>query len=150
MSYSLIVVDVQSFFKAANLKRLRYNVKKEILTAIEDEASIVFVEFLGCGPTVNTLIELTDSYYKTYLVRKMEDDGSQDIYNLIFDNDLPSEHLKMCGVNTDVCVKATAIGLAGLFPDSQIEIIAKACHSSVDHKAGIKEMSLIPNIFINK
>lgn len=135
--YTLVVVDMQSTFEAANNKRVRNNCKREILQAIESNASIIFVEYIGEGPTIPSLVRLTDDYDRVFIVRKSTDDGSREVRKVIKDNKLPNRQIKVCGVNTDCCVADTVWGLAHKIKSAKIEVIPEACNSDNDHTYGL-------------
>ncbi|CAB4196762.1 Isochorismatase-like [uncultured Caudovirales phage] len=146
MSYTLIVIDVQSSFTAAKQKRVLTNCEKEIDKAIKNNCSIVFVEYFDCGKTSKRLTNLTINYRKTYIVTKYDDDGSPEILSLFKSNRLP-KNIKVCGVNTDACVLDTVCGLSNLkrFKSSKIEVISNACGSDYNHKNGLDQIAIFAN-----
>lgn len=135
--YTLVIVDMQATFGAANSKRVRANCKQEIVKAMESGAAIIFVEYIGQGPTIPSLVKLTDDYDRVFITRKSRDDGSQEVRSVIYNNKLPSHRIKVCGVNTDCCVLKTVYGLEDLMNPSKMKVIASACNSTWDHAYGL-------------
>src|SRR5574337_1932066 len=125
MSYSLIVVDMQDYFLASRLKRVQNNCIREIKKAMDDNATIVFVEFDGYGPTIPQLTSLVKNkkYKKSHTVLKNMDDGGQPIHKLLVKRHLPRRNLKVCGVNTQYCVLSTIEGLMSRLKESSIEVV---------------------------
>lgn len=152
MPYTLVIVDMQASFSAANNKRVRDNCKHEIIKATDKGGAIIFVEFIGCGRTIPGLVKLTDDYNRAFIVRKDDEDGSREVHKVIKDNKLPSRRIKVCGVNTDQCVLATVCGLNSLMKQTNIEVITKACnsYSNHDHESGLKYMEKLPKVILNK
>lgn len=150
MPYTLCVIDMQATFEAANNKRVRENCKREILQAMESNAPIIFVEYIGQGPTIPSLVKLTDDYDRVFITRKGDDNGSREVRKTIKDNKLPSRRIKVVGVNTDCCVLKTVYGLNRLMKQTKIEINPKACNSFSPscHKNGLDYMSKLTNVAI--
>jgi hypothetical protein len=150
MSYTLVVVDMQATFKAANNKRVRENCKQEIIKAMDSKAPIIFVEYIGQGPTIPSLVKLTDDYDRVFIIRKNDDDGSREVRKTIKNNKLPSRKIKVAGVNTDCCVLETVCGLNNSMKQTKIEINNKSCNSfsRYDHKNGLDFMGKLNNVTI--
>jgi hypothetical protein len=146
MSYTLVVVDMQAKFSAANDIRVLIEVEKEILKAMDSKSSIIFVEYRFNGPTIPSLVQLTDHYNRVFIVRKSNDDGSREVNKVIRDNRLPSRNIRICGVNTDYCVKSTVFGLSKKIKSAKLEVIAKACNSNGDHTYGLDRMKEVSKI----
>ena len=141
-----MVVDMQQDFNAANGKSVVSNCKKVIKQAMLDDASIIFLEYNGCGPTKYELFNLTDGYANTYVDIKDEDDGSLEVAVLIRKHKLNKNHIKVCGVNTDCCVASTVRGLTSRFLNANIEILASACASDWNHPSGLSALRKMPNV----
>ena len=141
---------MQATFGAANSRRVRENCKREILQAMESNASIIFVEYIGQGPTIPSLVKLTDDYDRVFITRKGDDNGSREVRKTIKDNKLPSRRIKVVGVNTDCCVLETVFGLNSSMRKTKIEINPKACNSfnSACHKSGLDYMATLSNVDI--
>lgn len=146
--YTLVLVDMQPYFEAANSRRVRANCKREIEKAMDRRAAIIFVEFNNCGPTVKSLIEMTDDYDRRFFAYKDCDDGSAEVSDVINVNGLAAKKLKVCGVNTDCCVKATVTGLTARLPNANIQVIGDACNSDYNHLLGIDSMKKMVNVSI--
>jgi nicotinamidase-related amidase len=135
--YTLIVVDMQETFRASTRDRVRKNCLREIEKAVKDDAHIIFLEYQHSGAT---LPELTKNLHtKCYFKTKSEDDGSSEVEGLVHLKKLP-KHFKVCGVNTDCCVRSTVQGLTARFPMATIDVIGDACDSDWYHQKGINDL----------
>jgi nicotinamidase-related amidase len=145
--YTLVIVDMQPAFNAANRDRVVSNCFREILLAIKNDFPILFLEFDGYYNTHQKLMgAVKSSGYANYYVRlKNEDDGSDQIRRVVFDHALP-KNFRVCGVNTDCCVASTVKGLAARYPDSIIEVIADACGSDWYHERGLAEIKKLQGL----
>lgn len=150
MSYSLIAIDMQPYFAAANDRNLLTACRKEIRKAIKNRASIIFVEYQDCGPTHSSLLRLSEGYDRLYSTTKWHDDGSNQVYDVICKNNLSSKRLKVIGVNTDCCVLATVGGLAWRLKSASIDVIAAACGSDYNHLSGLHSLSIIDGVKITR
>jgi nicotinamidase-related amidase len=156
--YTLVIVDMQSHFYAKEELEITKNLKREILGAINNQASIVFVEFDHSGPTLECLTKLPEQHgYRSYTIEKQQNDGSHEVGALVIDKSLPVKHFKVAGINTDYCIASTVIGLSNLFPDGVIEVIDNCCASlwsmygkpcNADHKNGLAMLKGIENVVI--
>lgn len=126
--YTLLCIDLQSKFNVHHHSRVVNNVEREIRQAIQDDAHIVIVEYEGCGPTVDQLADLARQHSKIYRVEKKGDDGSIEVMETIKQHRLPKQ-IKVCGVNTDVCVFSTIYSIHKHWPHASIEVVADACTS---------------------
>jgi hypothetical protein len=149
MNYTLAIIDMQHTFPASRIKRIRNNVAKEIRMAMKESAAIVFVEYLGCTPTYPELVSLTDKYESVQFVGKLQDDGSDEVFDCLKEFKYPTKHIRVCGVNTDQCVYGTVVGLAQRLPSSTLEVVSRSCNGYIDHKGGLKNLSTISNVFIS-
>lgn len=143
MSYVLLVIDMQTAFRAAKNKKTQKNCILEIKKAMDKEYPIVFLEYEECGKTLPTLLGvLTSSQYnKFYIVKKSSNDGSSKLLNFFKKKGLPRTDMRVCGVNTDCCVLETVEGLdAKLSKQFKIQVVEKACYSEYCHREGIEDM----------
>ncbi|SRR5579885_1444967 len=148
--YTLVVVDMQSSFEAANSRRVRENCKREIERAMEAGAAIIFVEYIGQGPTIPSLVKLTDDYDRVFITRKNDDDGSREVRKVIQDNRLPAKRIRVCGVNTDCCVFETVSGLTCKLKSVTLEVVADACNSDYQHLTGLNDMAKMSGVTIRR
>lgn len=150
MSYTILIVDMQSSFDAANGSRVQQSCKREILKAMRDNATIVFVEFDGNGPTLPMLTDLVKKakYKKTHYVIKYDDDGGTEVADYLRKKHLTRANMRVCGVNTNYCVLATVRGIKQHLNNSSLTIIADACASSTSygHKHGLDTMHQLNNV----
>jgi nicotinamidase-related amidase len=148
MPYTLVVVDFQYEFKASRKRKTIEACKNAIIKAINDEAVIVFLEYIGCGRTMKSLFNLVDTYESVHFIRKVGCDGSLEIK--VIENMLATEHFRVCGVNTDACVEETVLGLNSEYPEAVIEVLEQACNSDLSHEQGILNMLACKQVVINK
>ena len=141
--YTLVVVDMQPGFKSARGKRVRANCLREVQKARADRAPIIFLELSGYQPTHCDLVEVAHSNFA--ILEKSGDDGSEQVGREVRKNKWPKK-FKVCGINTDCCVKATVTGLTARFRMSKIEVVADACASDWYHNAGLNEMKKLDNV----
>lgn len=148
MSYTLVVIDVQPEFDAALNPNLRMACQKKLRVAKRKRADILFVEYEGAGNTYADLVEVVKDYSRAFWVEKYYDDGSQEVINAINHHSLRYKTLKVCGVNTDACVRDTVRGLSQKLSASKIKILANACYSDWNHQRGLEQMKSLPNVKI--
>ena len=132
--YTLVIIDMQPNFKAANNPRCVANCVREVKKAIEIGANIIVLEYAqrrneNGHKTKYPIRKLVQAYEKGYFITKDDDDGSYAIIDTgIFDSE---EHFRLCGVNLGACVSSTARGLRENFPSAQIEVVKDAVHQPV-------------------
>jgi nicotinamidase-related amidase len=141
MSYALVVVDMQYSFENSMNATLENNCIREILKAVKDNAPIIFLEYDGMDDTLESLTECVKNYKNYYIEVKYDDDGSEEVEQIVLNNKLPKRKFKVCGVNTDCCVADTVFGLTEKFPTAKVEVIEDACNSSWSHENGIARLS---------
>lgn len=142
MKYTLVVVDMQSRFNAANGERVRKNCLREIMKAIKNELPIIFLEWEGEEVTLPELTKPCKDNF--YVETKRTDDGSNEVQKLVIAHKLP-RNFRVCGVNTDCCVRATVVGLTARFSSATIDVIADACDSDWNHTGGLTCLSNMKN-----
>jgi nicotinamidase-related amidase len=154
MDYSLVIVDMQTGFVAANSRKTLKNCKREIRKAIKDDANIIFVEYNGCGRTIKELTEITDkiAYKKKFVAIKRKNSGAKIILKTMKKNNIPTTkhtNFRVCGVNTDACVLETVEDLARALRQRSynIEVILSACNSSYSHKDGVSDLKNLAKDF---
>lgn len=143
--YTLVVVDMQPDFNAANGARVTKNCLREINQAMKDKAFVIFLEYYGSGPTIKTLSDAVKTYSKAHFSTKHDDDGSDNVDVFIRKYKMKHNLIKVCGVNTDCCVRSTVEGLSCLYKRATIDVIADACDSDWNHSNGITMLKKIPN-----
>lgn len=140
MSYTLVVVDMQFSFSASRNPKTIRNCEKQILQAMKNKCPIIFLEFKDYGPTLPELATLVESYNKAYFLTKSENDGSEEVLELLKKKRLPRRTFKVCGVNTDFCVLETVSGLLCRFKRSNIAVIKSACNTIYSNRDGFQSM----------
>lgn len=150
MSYTLLVIDVQPYFDAANNRRVISNCKREIRKAMSDKAAIILVEYIGCGRSNSGITKMVEKYDRGFVVLKDDDDGSDEISNVIEHFKLPKSRIKVTGVNTNACVQDTVTGMVSKYANKRlsISIVADACNAMSDsgHVYGLRYMSALKKV----
>lgn len=124
---TLVVVDMQPIFPAARKPDVVVGVTKQVLHAMQNNWSIIFLEYKGSGPTHEGLLKLTKGYDRKARIRKTKDDGSQAIVRTLKRRrDFSEENFVVCGVNIDCCVWDTVSGLLNKLP-AHIRVVKDAC-----------------------
>jgi len=148
MNYSCIIVDMQPMFPASDSPSVQKACIREINKAMRDSAPIVFVEFDSHGHTLENLTDVVHKakYTKVWFVIKDQDDGSKEITELLRKNHCPTNQLRVMGINSDYCVRATVEGFHRELPNARIQVIGDACNSPYNHKMGLKTMSQLSQV----
>jgi nicotinamidase-related amidase len=127
---TLIVVDMQPHF----LEHIQEERERECICGCKNLIGsfrykglpIVFVEYSDngsdtrfYGKTIRELRKEVKDYANLYTVLKTRNDGSFWVHRLVRREKLPASFV-VCGVFLEYCVKATATGLAKMFPQSTV------------------------------
>lgn len=144
--YTLVIVDMQDGFAAANKNGLIKNCLREIQTAVECGAHIVYLEYSGCGDTFPELKEPVEKYEYHLLKKKFDDDGSPEVQEAVNEKGFMIGRFRVIGINTDWCVRSTVEGLRKRFPNSFVEVVIDACWSDSNHLKGVRLIRKIPHI----
>lgn len=152
MNYTLVIIDMQSIFAAANDKRVIDNCRQQIKKAIKDNAGIIFVEYFGGGKTISSLKQLVTGYKRTTTTIKRDNNGSTEIHRALKRRRFNSKNIKVCGVNTDYCVLETVEGLSYLNKIPSIKVISGSCNSftNTGHVHGLKMMKKLNNVSVTR
>ena len=124
--YVLCIIDMQPVgFGNSNI--IIEDVLDLVKEAVADKAFIVIAQFKGCGEThINIINEIQKYPYKEYVWHNKNDKSKpiQEVLKKVF-----VRQMKVCGVNTEYCVKDTVHGLAKKF-HIPIKVIEKACNGT--------------------
>ena len=129
---TLIVVDMLTGEQAANNEQLLQAVERQVAIARRMGWAVLFLstEPWRRGNVYPRLLKIVDGYAPRCFTRvKAFDNGSSEVMDACFDFNYPTEMFRVCGVNTDLCVRATVGGLLKLFPRSCFRVIREACAS---------------------
>ena len=123
-NYSLIVVDVQYRYRSP-AKNILKQVCKEIENAKKFNCNIFIVAMNSISNVYDEIIALTKIYKNVYKIVKNMNNGSEAILKrgIIVNGD----NIRICGVNTGICVCQTAFGLQSRLPNSSVKLIENAC-----------------------
>ena len=126
--YVLCIIDMQPL-GFVNLNLIIENVLQLVREAIVNKAFIIIAQFKCCGEThINIINELQKYPYKEYIWHN-KNDKSKLIHEVLNRLDIFVRQMKICGVNTEYCVKDTVPGLAKKF-HIPIKVIEKACNGT--------------------
>lgn len=132
MPATLVIVDMQPHFVAANTPGVIVGVTREILEAKRRKSGIIFLEYKPTdemGRTHEGLFSLIKGYPHKARVTKDDDDGSLEVVKALRRRGFAKHTLRVCGVNTDCCVYETIVGLLDRLDRSKIEVVKDACES---------------------
>ena len=136
--YTLVLVDVQPSFHAARHRPTLKAIKREVKMAKKRKLPVVLLELpkdVDGNPhlrTHSTITRLLERYKRHTIVKKQNSDGSHELLIECHRLRMERPRFRICGVNTDVCVLKTALGLAQYRPNSLIEVVQDACNSEYD------------------
>jgi len=145
---TLVVVDMQRYFSAANNRNTILACKREIKEAVKNKDWIIFLQYKDCGKTYRCLTRLAAGYKKKANLIKQEDNGALEIAAFALNNKFKCKNFKICGVNTTYCVHDTIVGLRRLFNNVKIKVVADACNDSneLSNFNGFKTLSKFTNV----
>lgn len=127
MPKTLVVIDMQPSFQAANSPQVIVGVTKQILEAKLNNWPIVVLEYDQCGSTHPALISLLKGYKHKSVITKKDDDGSKELIKCLQRRKFPESELLICGVNADCCVITTIYGILNKLTNTIIELSKEAC-----------------------
>lgn len=126
--YILCIIDMQPFgFNNSNL--VLPNVLRLVRRAVADQAFIVISHYKKCGATHPHIIQKLNAYPHQASIWHGKNDKSKPIQMALAAERIFVRQIKVCGVNTEYCVKATVHGLAKKY-NKPIKVIEKACHGT--------------------
>jgi hypothetical protein len=140
MNETLVIIDMQPQFGAANCPRTLEACKREIRHAMQECNGIVYVKYEGHGQIHRELTDLTLLYSHKVTVTKKLNDGSKQVVKYLSQRGFAKEHIRICGVNAQWCVAVTTKGLKSLLPHSRLIAVADAINcvpgggSDIDHR----------------
>lgn len=132
MRPTLVIVDMQHEFEAALDPNVVVGVTYEIIQAKEYGSPIVIVEYDGFGRSHDAFFSILKNYRRKAVIKKNDDDGSNEVIRALKRRRFNPFHLRVCGVNSDACVLATVEGLLDKLSQSKIEVVKRAC--GTDHR----------------
>ena len=105
------------------------NVLQLVRKAIVNKAFIIIAQFKGCGETHINIVNQVQKYpYKKYIWHN-KNDKSKPIHEVLNELNIFVRQIKVCGVNTEYCVKDTVHGLVKKF-HVPIKVVGKACNGT--------------------
>jgi nicotinamidase-related amidase len=126
--YVLCIIDMQPV-GFSNSTIIIDTVLHLVREAIQNKAFIVVAQFKCSGAThVNIINEMHDYPYKQYVWHN-KNDKSKPIKEVLNHLNIFVRQIKVCGVNTEYCVKDTVHGLSKKF-HVPIKVIEKACNGT--------------------
>lgn len=129
LNRTLVVIDMQDWFinypEEQDLIPIIYDLIKQ---ARQQRWAIILVEYGGCGPTNEIILEGVRDYPYTRTVIKFGEDGGEEIIECLNKHPAWSPDLLVCGIFGDECVPAT---VNGLFHNSnlvEVNVVADAIY----------------------
>jgi len=128
-AYVLCIIDMQpNGFRNCNLIILP--VLQLVRQAIVDKAFIVIAHYKGCGETHPQIIHELQHYLNKGNVWHNKNDKSKLIQTELLCRQIFVRELRVCGVNTEYCVKDTVHGLAKKYHWINIKVVENACNGT--------------------
>lgn len=146
----LLIIDMQETFSASQNIETIEACKKEILQAIEQQEYIFFVEWENEGSTDKRLTSLARGYKKSYYIYKRQDSGAKEIMSKVYSIGIINAKFRVCGVNTDACVKRTVADLADYGRHGRlVEVVGRACNTDWGNNySALQALSKITNVTV--
>jgi nicotinamidase-related amidase len=129
--HTLVIVDMQKFFTAANNVFLVKSIKREIELSKKHNWPIIVLEYNECGRTKSSISSQLWNYPYKYITKKFQDDGSFEAFSAITKL-TKSKNIRIVGVNTDACVISTAYGL--MLYNYNVTFVNDGCRSDCLNK----------------
>lgn len=121
---TLCVVDMQDFFSTSVY--CLDGVLKEIKLAMRRKAPIVVLEYNGCGRSTDPIRKVLRNYRKKRYVTKHDDDGGQELLEILDKKGWSQEKIRFAGVNRSACVLETVDRVRDNVPHCEVEIAIDA------------------------
>lgn len=125
-----VMIDMQTDFETSKNPYTQMNVERELRRAVDEDAYVIVVEYVGYGETHGRLMKVLVGYPRLLRVSKRWNDGAQAIAEACKSLNLSNIRFRVMGVNTHACVYMTVEGLIRHFPSSTIEVVKDACNST--------------------
>lgn len=132
--YTLVVVDMQETWPAANDPRTRSNVASEIKLAVGLGCPVIYcwVPYWGCNDsfprTHSDLLALTLHHPHAEVDKCHGNDGSPSVLHVCAQRGFPQHRFRVVGVNTSDCVLKLVHGLLARRPQLQVTVVQNACN----------------------
>jgi len=127
--YVLCIIDMQpKGFNNCNLIILP--VVQLVRKAIVDTAFIAIAQFKGCGETHALIVQELQHYQHTGFIWHNKNDKSLPLQQELNRQRVFVRELRVCGVNTEYCVKDTVHGLAKKYHQIYIKVMENACNGT--------------------
>lgn len=145
--YTLVVVDMQRNWEAANDPTTIQNVEREVRAARQRGCAVLLIRIpywspmdeQGLPDTHRSIRELLTGYDKAGSGDKlMWQDGASNVENLCHHYKFRTDNLRVVGVNTAGCVWALVKGLTERLPETRITVVKDACNSAFGLSEGKK------------
>lgn len=126
--YVLIIIDMQDQFATSRNRQTIITIQKMVVEAKRDGAFIVTAHYMRYGKTRPEIRNMLTNYANHDYCYADQDDKSGAIHTKLVRHNVRTNIIKICGVNTGACVKATVMGLNSLYPDSHFLVFNRACN----------------------
>jgi hypothetical protein len=148
--YILTIIDVQECYeKECENLNFMTAIENSILDAIEHNTVILLVR-QGNSPIHKRIIFLLEKYIYKISVYKNQYDGSVEILNVLKENNIRTDTMKICGLYTQVCIDSTVRALSKAEPNMSFEILLEACYPYGTQEVCclLVLLNLLPNVTV--
>jgi nicotinamidase-related amidase len=125
MRSALVIVDMQPSFEAANNHTTINRIIELVERAKTKHAPIIVLEYEYNSATHEKIMDSLHGYDKVVIKTKSYDDGGPEVKAALKELQVKPDYIKICGVNSNACVRKTAESLSRRY---KVEIISKACN----------------------
>jgi len=131
---TLIIIDMQEKFYASADRDTQIAVIENIIKARLAHIPIVIVEYSpnGWGGTLPCIMEALGHYTEVLFVEKNNNDGGQEVEEVLVENSLAGSELLVCGIEIAHCINETISTLVRDFSE-RVKVLSRACCCSKLH-----------------
>lgn len=126
--YCLCVIDMQPRFPASQDPATIQACLNHVQTAMDDGAFIVIAQYTTYGKTDRRIVDLVSDYRNAGYCHASQDSKADSVMRLLNRNNVQTKEFRVCGVNLEACVYATAYGLKFTYR-KEIVLCEDACNS---------------------
>lgn len=149
--YCLCIIDVQTGFD--NAHKVVNECAELVRQAVNDGAFIVVAQYITYEKTYSEITKLFQQVPRDQYGFCWANDNSKShvITRLMFDNNVHTGDIVVCGINTGACVQSTVGNLSYDHPEKRITVLEDACADGSDfwHQEGLSTMKKYDNVYIS-
>lgn len=129
--YTLIIIDVQYGYSAAEEGPHLDHIIKQINEAKRNNAAILIVNYKGIGKSIGCVWDAAHDHVYYDDILKSDNNGSDEIIRAFKRNKYMNRtNIKIGGVYTELCLTETVNGLSKKLTKSNIEVLTKCCNGN--------------------